>query len=103
LFCVFHRRSCRQSFAIADRKECIAEEALRYTPVAETNAMHILPATTAKKRSAVCYKRKPATKGKVTPMTEERLPTPALNDIVTLLLICFNRKRTIFITTMQKM
>jgi hypothetical protein len=69
--CVFHCRPCRQSFAIADQKECIAEEALRYTPVAETNAMHILPATTAKKRSAVCYKRKPATKVIVTSMTED--------------------------------
>jgi len=46
---VFHCRPNRQSFAIADQKECIAEEAFRYTPAAETNAMYILPATTAKK------------------------------------------------------
>ncbi len=46
---VFHCRLCRQSFAVADQKECIAEEALRYTPAAETNAMYILPANTAKK------------------------------------------------------
>lgn len=30
----------------------------------------------SKKRTAACYKRKPATKGKVTLMTEERLPYP---------------------------
>jgi len=50
---LFLRRPCGQSFAIADRKECIAEEALRYTPAAETNAMHILPATTAE-QEALC-------------------------------------------------
>jgi hypothetical protein len=46
---VFHCRPCRQSFAIADQKECIAEEALRYTPAAGTNAVYILPANTARK------------------------------------------------------
>ena len=100
---VFHRRSGGQSFAIADRKECIAEEAFRYTPAAETNAMHILPATTARKGMLCVTKENLQPREKLRLWQKNAYPTPALNDIVALLGNCFNWKHTIFITTMQNL
>jgi len=63
---------------------------LRYTPVAGTNAMYISSCKHSKKEPAACYKRKPATKVKVTPMTEEWQTTSVLNAIIALLYECFN-------------
>ena len=68
---VFHCRPCRQSFAIADQEGMHRRRSLAlYTGCRNKRGIYS-SCKHSKKESAACYKRKPATKVKVTPMTED--------------------------------
>ena len=68
---VFHCRPSRQSFAIADQEGMHRRRSLAlYTGCRNKRGIYS-SCKHSKKESAVCYKRKPATKVKVTPMTED--------------------------------